>query len=99
LTPVSAVVVQFEFPQNQEAAWTVGMTSQAGLKRHHDEGGKPTGLYECPMCGELFKPNPADQGEMTKLFGLHFEAVQGKKKSREDVNQAAARIAREATKK
>jgi hypothetical protein len=75
------------------------MTTEAHLKRHYDENGKPTGLYECSFCGELFKPNPANQGEMRTTFVFHVEAAHKTDKSREDVNQAAARIVREATEK
>jgi hypothetical protein len=72
------------------------MTEEGDLKRHHDEDGRPTGLYECSICGELFKPNPANQGEMRTTFVIHREtAHKAQKKPREDVNQAAARVVKE----
>ncbi|MGO9952886.1 MAG: hypothetical protein ACLPN1_11850 [Dissulfurispiraceae bacterium] len=55
------------------------------------------GYFGCSACGVAFKPNPNDQGEMTQLFIEHLRICSGKKKPREDVNQAAARIVREAT--
>jgi hypothetical protein len=70
------------------------MAKEASLKRHYDEVGKPTGLYERSPCGELFKLNLEDQN---LGFKLHAEAAhKAKKPRREDVNQAAARVVREA---
>jgi len=52
-------------------------------------------FFQCSVCELAFKPNPNDQGEMIRLFNEHLRIVH--KEPREDVNQAAARIVREAT--
>jgi hypothetical protein len=61
-------------------------------------GASTTG--KCPYCGEEWtvSPMPNDSGDHeTKLQGIYKEHLKEKKHSGEDVNQAAARIVREAT--
>jgi hypothetical protein len=50
--------------------------------------------YECSKCGELIDAKHEDKEGLEKLFLAH---VKSNHPPREDVNQAAARIIREAT--
>jgi hypothetical protein len=74
------------------------MTDSVVLRREYANG-KPTGFYYCSVCNDLFKPNPENPNEMRTTFEFHVRAAHAAKKPREDVNQAAARIVREATEK
>ena len=60
--------------------------------------GKVTGDYKCSRCDTVFRPHPVGQGVMAREFALHLAQVhkRPKRKPRADVNQAAARIVREA---
>jgi hypothetical protein len=73
------------------------MATRAILKRAKGVNGKPIDFFACSICGELFKPNPSDEGEMTNLFSRHVEAAHKAKNLCEDASQAAARIVRETT--
>jgi hypothetical protein len=75
------------------------LNENAKLEREKDRNGKPTGCYVCSLCGERFKPNPANHGEMRTTFRVHVGAKHSGETPREDVNQAAARVVREATEK
>jgi hypothetical protein len=63
--------------------------------------GKFTGDYKCSLCDTNFRPHPTNQGVMATEFAAHVGTAhhRQKRKPREDVNQAAARVVREATEK
>ena len=71
--------------------------SERKLKPINDEEGRFTGTYECSECGWAFKPKSPDEGELVRSFNEHQQLAHPKKNPREDVNQTAARIVREAT--
>ena len=68
------------------------------MKREYVNG-QPTEFYYCSECKELFKPNPSNHGEMRQTFRFHVAAKHKPTRGKEDVNQAAARVVREATEK
>jgi len=73
------------------------LNENAKLEREKDKSGKPMDSYLCSLCGDRFKPNPQNHGEMRTTFRLHVLAKHSGETPREDVNQAAARVMREAT--
>jgi hypothetical protein len=75
------------------------MAKQRYLKPIKDLNGKFTGYYRCSQCKVRFKPHPSNQEAMTQEFFAHLRDAHPPKKkaAREDVNQAAARVIREAT--
>jgi hypothetical protein len=73
------------------------MAKTLRLKSIKNKDDKSSGDYECSLCSERFRPNPNDPGEMAKTFNAHTATRHPGMKVHEDVNQAAARIIREAT--
>lgn len=74
------------------------MANEAQLVSVKDRKGKFTGNYRCVLCDMEFRPDPAKPASMHQEFQTHLQqAHPSRKKTREDVNQAAARIVREAT--
>lgn len=68
------------------------------LKPQKDAKGKLTGDFECSACGTMFRPHPTKQSALTDEFTTHKRLSHPQeRKPREDVNQAAARVVREAT--
>jgi hypothetical protein len=63
-------------------------------------GGKSTGFFKCSLCEIEFSPDLNKPGAMREEFTNHLflsHSTPKAKKPREDVNQAAARVIREAT--
>jgi hypothetical protein len=59
--------------------------------------GKLTDIFQCSLCGIEFRPHPTLRTAMVQEFKDHLRAVHDARgKPREAVNQAAARIAKEA---
>lgn len=56
--------------------------------------------YECSKCGKMIDAKPDDPEHLKRLFMEHVKSDHAKEiEPREDVNQAAARVVREATEK
>jgi hypothetical protein len=75
------------------------MANNAHLVPVKDRDGKFTGDYKCSLCDDtVFRPYPGKQSVLNEEFNAHKRLSHPPQKS-EDVNQAAARIVREATDK
>jgi hypothetical protein len=74
------------------------MASEPHLVLLKDSSGKFTGAYGCTLCDIEFRPDPNNLHAIHEEFtGPRQLSHQSSKTTREDVNQAAARIVREAT--
>ncbi len=68
-------------------------------KRRNDDDGKWL-YYECSKCGKMIDAGSDAPVTLEKLFIEHVKSDHpSERKPREDVNQAAARVIREATEK
>lgn len=73
------------------------MAERITLRRVNDDDGNWV-YYECSKCGKMSIPDLNDGAVMPNLFKAHVVSEHSaKRKPREDVNQVAARIVREAT--
>jgi hypothetical protein len=77
------------------------MANEPHLEAVTDRQGICAGIHRCSVCNAEFSSSPNKPGELALAFNVHVEHVHTakKRKPREDVNQAAARIVREATEK
>jgi predicted small metal-binding protein len=76
------------------------MGKEGHLTAAKDRKGRFSGYYKCSLCEAEFRPNLNDLAEISKTFAAHLRVSHSEdKKPLEDVNQAAVRIVREATKK
>ena len=66
------------------------------LRPCKDARKRPTSDFECSVCGTVFRPHPTKPGAITEEFTAHLR-LSHPRREKEDVNQAAARIVREAT--
>jgi hypothetical protein len=76
------------------------MTKKLELLLEFDENSHPVSA-KCSACGvqmPLMESKGASSEESSKWFAIQFDLHVRHKHSREDVNQAAARVVREATK-
>jgi hypothetical protein len=48
------------------------MVGMSFLRAVKDAKGISTGDFECSLCGERFKPNPANRTEMQLVFAEHM---------------------------
>jgi hypothetical protein len=70
------------------------MGEDAHLTAAKDRNGRFSGYYKCSLCNAEFRPNPKHLGEMAVTFAAHVRLSHPfDKTTREDANQAAARIA------
>jgi hypothetical protein len=76
------------------------MGKEGHLTAAKNRKGRFSGYYKCSLCQAEFRPNLNNLGEISKMFAAHLRLSHpDDKKPLEDVNQAAVRIVREATKK
>ena len=75
------------------------MANEPHLEAVRDSQGICAGIHRCSVCNAEFSSSPNKPGELALAFNVHVEHVHTakKRKPREDVNQAAARIVKEAT--
>jgi hypothetical protein len=73
------------------------MGTELRLTAAKDRNGRFSGYYKCSLCEAEFRPNPDRLGEMPNMFATHIRLSHpADKATREDMNQAAARIVRKA---
>ena len=67
------------------------------LQQIKDADGKLADIFQCSLCGIEFRPHPTIPTAMAQEFKVHLHAIHyARGKPREAVNQAAARIAKQA---
>jgi len=77
----------------------VRMPKKTELEFHYNEKSFPIGAT-CTLCGEKMPQSDMEiksAGDMVVWYAEQFQIHKSQKYPREDVNQAAARVVREAT--